>query len=151
MVTHWEITAHSAYNMFPSSWYLIVNLKYTCTLVSDNGYSQLFCNCLNADEIFPWHKRAFRLLQNVRQNVRKLVKSRKVLFKPVLKGIFCVKYFMEDSEIFSRKNKFLIFHYDYSTSFKITQMTYLRQNPHYENLPMQYTVISKVIKNETFR
>ena len=29
--------------------------------------------------------------------------------------------------------------------------SYQRQNAHYENLPMQYTVISKVVKNETFQ
>ena len=38
-----------------------------CFLPSDNGFSQIFCNCLHLDEIFSWHNGAISLSQNVQQ------------------------------------------------------------------------------------
>ena len=31
------------------------NKSKVCFIVSNNGFSQIFCNCLNVDEIFSWH------------------------------------------------------------------------------------------------
>ena len=38
-----------------------------CFLPSDNGFSQIFCNCFHLDEIFSWHNGAISLSQNVQQ------------------------------------------------------------------------------------
>ena len=45
-----------------------------CFLVSDNGFSHIFCKfCLNVDEIFFWHNLAFSLWQNGQQKFLKSV------------------------------------------------------------------------------
>ena len=38
-----------------------------CFLPSDNGFSQIFYNCIHLDEIFSWHNGAISLSQNVQQ------------------------------------------------------------------------------------
>ena len=38
-----------------------------CFVVCDNGFSQIFYNCSNVEEIFSWHNIASSLLQNVQQ------------------------------------------------------------------------------------
>ena len=43
-----------------------VNFK-VCFRGPDNGFSQIFCNYLNVDEIFSWLNRAVSLSQNVQQ------------------------------------------------------------------------------------
>ena len=46
--------------------YMLPKVRF---LVSDNGFSQIFCNCLNVDEIFSWPNWAFSLSQNVQQKL----------------------------------------------------------------------------------
>ena len=40
-------------------------------------FSQIFCNCLNEDEILSYHNKAFSLSQNVKQKFGKSVDKRK--------------------------------------------------------------------------
>ena len=49
-----------------------------CFLESDNGFSQIFCNCINVyvDEIFSQHNQAFSLSQNVKQKSENRLKKK---------------------------------------------------------------------------
>ena len=38
-----------------------------CFVVCDNGFSQIFYNCSNVEEIFSWHNIASSLSQNMQQ------------------------------------------------------------------------------------
>ena len=42
-------------------------LPKVCFVVCDNGFSQIFYDCSNVEEIFSWHNIASSLSQNVQQ------------------------------------------------------------------------------------
>ena len=42
-------------------------LLKVCFVVCDNGFSQIFYNCSNVEEIFSWHNIASSLSQNMQQ------------------------------------------------------------------------------------
>ena len=51
--------------------------------MSDDSFSQIFCNYLNVDEIFSWHNQVYSLSQDVQQKCCKRLTNKKVLVKNV--------------------------------------------------------------------
>ena len=54
-----------------------------CFVVCDNGFSQIFYNCSNVEEIFSWHNIASSLSQNVQQNFENRLTNKKVPVKNI--------------------------------------------------------------------
>ena len=46
---------------------ILIIIIEVCFVVCDNGFSQIFYNCSNVEEIFSWHNITSSLSQNVQQ------------------------------------------------------------------------------------
>ena len=49
------VSNHLNINIFEYNHFCITSMPKVCFVVCDNGFSQIFYNCSNVEEIFSWH------------------------------------------------------------------------------------------------